>query len=482
MGGFFGCVSRRDCVNDLFYGTDYHSHLGTRRAGMVMVGPSGFRRRIHDISNAHFRSKFEDELPGFSGRAGIGVISDLEDQPIISTSHLGTYAIVSVSFISNMDELLKALFAVRRSHLAQTTGMGINPTEMISALIDTQETFEDGLRYVQEVVRGSCSLLILTEKGQIYAMRDRYGRTPVIIGRDADGFAVTMETTALPNLGYSIHRDLGPGEVVLLTADGEEIRALPRPEMRICAFFWIYYGFPASTYEGINVEAARYRGGEALARRSPADADLVAGVPDSGVGNALGYSHATGLPYKRPFVKYTPTWPRSFMPTDQSRRQLIANKKLLTIPDLIRGKRLVCCDDSIVRGTQLRDQARRLYDDGASEIHMRISCPPLLFGCRFLNFSRTNSEDELIARRTAKEIDGENADFREYIDQDGEKCKAMTDRIRRRLGLTSLAFQRLDDMIEAIGLPKESVCTYCWNGEDVTCPHSCKSCPAAAGK
>ncbi len=481
MGGFFGCVSSRDCVNDLFYGVDYHSHLGTRRAGMAVVGPDGFHRRIHDISNAHFRSKFEDELPGYSGRAGIGVISDLEDQPILSTSHLGTYAIVTVSCITNMKELTDALFSVRRGHLAQTTGLGINATEMISALIDTQETFEAGLQYVQEVVRGSCSLLILTEQGQIYAMRDRYGRTPVILGRNADGFAVAMETTAFPNLGYETFRDLGPGEITLLSADHEEIRALPRPDMRICAFFWIYYGFPSSSYEGVNVEDARYRGGQALAERSGVDADLVAGVPDSGVGNALGYSHRTGLPYKRPFVKYTPTWPRSFMPTDQSRRQLIANKKLLTIPELIRGKRLVCCDDSIVRGTQMRDQAKRLYDNGASEVHMRISCPPLLFGCKFLNFSRTNSEDELIARRTAKEIDGENADLRAFIDPEGPKYKAMVDRIRLRLGLTSLAFQHLDDMIRAIGLPKDRICTYCWNGEDISCPHGCASCPAAHG-
>lgn len=476
MGGFFGCVSRKDCVNDLFYGIDYHSHLGTRRGGMAMVGPDGFRRRIHDISNAQFRSKFEDELPGFSGKAGIGIISDFEDQPILSMSHLGTYAIVTVSYITNMKELTDALFAVRRGHLAQTTGLGINPTEMISALIDTQGSFEEGLQYVQEVVKGSCSLLILTEKGQIYAMRDRYGRTPVILGKGADGFAVGMETTAFPNLGYSVYRELGPGEITLLSAEGEEIKSLPRPDMRICAFFWIYYGFPASSYEGINVEDARYRCGEALSLHDQVEADIVAGVPDSGVGHAFGYSHKTGIPYKRPFVKYTPTWPRSFMPSDQSRRQLIANKKLITIPEFIRGKRLICCDDSIVRGTQLRDQARRLYDNGASEIHMRIACPPLLFGCKFLNFSRTNSEDELIARRTAKEIDGENADMREFADPNSEKYKAMVDRMRRRLGLTTLAFQHLDDMIKAIGLPKDRICTYCWSGKDVTCPHNCAQC------
>ena len=477
MGGFFGVVSRNECINDLFYGTDYHSHLGTRRAGMAVYGDRGFRRIIHDISNAQFRSKFEEELNEFHGRAGIGVISDFEDQPILITSHHGTYGIVTVSFISNAKALTDELFAMRRGHFAATTGMGLNPTELISALIDTQPTLREGLLHVQEMVQGSCSLLLLTDKGEVYAMRDRYGRTPVILGRGPDGCAAAMESTAFANLGYSTYRELGPGEIVRLTPDGDEIVALPRPEMRICTFFWIYFGFPSSKYEGINVEEMRYQNGAALARRSPADVDIVTGVPDSGVAHALGFSHQTGIPYKRPFVKYTPTWPRSFMPPEQSRRQLIANKKLIAIPDFIKGKRIACLDDSIVRGTQLRDQAHRLYDNGASELHMRVACPPLLFGCKFLNFSRSGSETELIARRTAQEIDGPDANIYDYVDPDGEKHRQMVERIRSRLGLTSLKYQRLDDMLKALGLPENRVCTYCWNGRDVTRPHDCANCP-----
>ncbi len=479
MGGFFGVVSRHKCVDDLFYGTDYHSHLGTRRAGMAVFGENGFRRIIHDISNAQFRSKFEEQLGEFNGRAGIGIISDYEDQPILITSHHGTYGIVTVSFISNADQITEDLFTMRRGHFAATTGMGLNPTEIISSLIDTQPTLRDGLLHVQRTVQGSCSLLILTDKGDIYAMRDRYGRTPVVLGRNSDGFAAATETSAFANTGYDVYRDLGPGEIVRLTATSEEVISLPNSEMRMCAFFWIYFGFPASKYEGINVEESRYKNGAALARRSPANVDIITGVPDSGVAHALGFSNETGIPYKRPFVKYTPTWPRSFMPPDQSRRQLIANKKLIAIPDFIQGKRIACLDDSIVRGTQLRDQAHRLYDDGANEIHMRIACPPLLFGCKFLNFSRSGSENELIARKTAQEIDGDNANMYDFVNPDGEKYKQMVERLRRRLGLTSLAFQRIDDMIEAIGLPKDQICTYCWNGEDVTCPHNCTNCPQA---
>ena len=482
MGGFFGVVSRRDCVDDLFYGIDYHSHLGTSRAGMAMCNADGFRRRIHDISNAQFRSKFEDELRGFSGRSGIGVISDYEDQPLLSMSHLGTYAIVTVCTIRNLAELAESLFRVRRGHFAQTTGMGINPTEMISALIDTQATFEDGLLYVQEVVQGSCSCLILTETGQIYAMRDRYGRTPVVLGKSKDGFAVTMESSALPNLGYDVYRELGPGEVVYLSVDGDEIRSLPRSEMAVCAFFWVYFGFPASCYEGQNVEVARYRCGEALARRGPIDADLVCGVPDSGVAHALGYAQQTHIPYQRPFVKYTPTWPRSFMPPDQSRRSLIANKKLLTIPSLVQGKRLVCCDDSIVRGTQLGNQAHRLYDAGAREIHMRIACPPLLYGCKFLNFSRSDSENDLIARKTMRELEGgSDGDVESYAKPETDQYKAMVDRIRSRFGLTTLAYQHVDDLVQSIGLPADKVCTYCWTGKDVSCKGHCAGCAGACG-
>lgn len=477
MGGFFGAVTKDECVNDLFYGTDYHSHLGTRRAGMAVFGERGFRRIIHDISNAQFRSKFEDQLCEFHGHAGIGVISDYEDQPILITSHHGTYGIVTVSYIDNANEITQDLFAMRRGHFAATTGMGLNPTEIISSLIDTQSTLVDGLLHVQETVKGSCSLLILTDKGEIYAMRDRYGRTPVVLGKGENGYTVATESTAFYNTGYTHYRDLGPGEIVKLTASGDEVLSLPRPDMRICAFFWIYFGFPSSKYEGVNVEEHRYRNGSLLAKRSPANVDIIAGVPDSGVAHALGYSHETGIPYKRPFVKYTPTWPRSFMPPDQTRRQLIANKKLIAIPDFIKGKSIVCLDDSIVRGTQLRNQAHHLYENGAKEIHMRIACPPLLFGCKFINFSRSSSELDLIARKTAYEIDGENANIYDFVDPDGDKYKQMVERIRRRLGLTSLAYQRLDDMIEAIGLPKDRICTYCWDGQDITCPHDCSKCP-----
>lgn len=476
MGGFFGVVSRRECVNDLFYGTDYHSHLGTRRAGMAVFGDRGFRKIIHDISNAQFRSKFEEQLGEFHGRAGIGVISDFEDQPLLVASHHGTYAIATVSFIANAEEITRELFAMQRGHFSSTTYLGINPTELISAIIDTQPTLLAGLMRVQEIVKGSCSLLLLTDKGEIVVMRDRWGRTPVVIARDCDGYAAAMESTAFANLGYSVVRDLGPGEIVSISADGERILSLPRPEMRICAFFWIYFGFPSSKYEGINVEEMRYKNGEALAKRSPADVDIVTGVPDSGVAHALGFSHATGIPYKRPFVKYTPTWPRSFMPPDQTRRQLIANKKLIAIPDFIQGKRIACLDDSIVRGTQLRDQAHRLYDNGASEVHMRVACPPLLFGCRFLNFSRSSSENELIARRTAIEIDGPNANMESFVNPDCEKHCLMVERIRARLGLTSLKFQRLDDMLSALGLPENRVCTYCWNGNDPSLRAKCPGC------
>lgn len=475
MGGFFGVALRRDCINDLFYGTDYHSHLGTRRAGMAVFGDRGFRKIIHDISNAQFRSKFEEQLGEFRGRAGIGVISDFEDQPLLVASHHGTYAIASVSFIGNADSILKELYSTRRGHFSSTTGLGINPTELVSAIIDTEDTLVGGLMRVQEAVMGSCSLLLLTDDGSIVAMRDRWGRTPVALARGEDGCAVAMESTAFPNLGYRVYRELGPGEIVRLTPDGDEILSLPRPEMRICAFFWIYFGFPASKYEGVNVEEMRYRNGAALARRSPADVDIVTGVPDSGVAHALGFSHETGIPYKRPFVKYTPTWPRSFMPPDQSRRQLIANKKLIAIPDFIKGKRIVCLDDSIVRGTQLRDQAHRLYDNGATEVHMRVACPPLLFGCRFLNFSRSSSENELVARRTAQEIDGHDANMADFIDPDSDRHNAVVDRIRARLGLTSLKYQRLGDMLEALGLPAGRVCTYCWNGRDPACD-GCAGC------
>lgn len=476
MGGFFGVASRRSCTNDLFYGTDYHSHLGTKRAGMAVWRTDGrFRRIIHNISNAQFRSKFEDQLGELFGNSGIGVISDYEDQPLLMTSHHGTYGIVSVNSIYNFDELTREFLADRKQHFAATTGVGVNPTEVIAALIDTQPTIVDGLRYVQERIQGSCSVLIITEGGTIYAMRDRFGRVPMIIGRNDDGFAVGVESTALPNIGYAMLRDMGPGEIVKITADSVHTESAALDKMQICAFFWIYFGFPSSTYEGLNVEEVRYRCGASLAKRAPADADIVTGVPDSGVGHALGFSLQAGVPYKRPFVKYTPTWPRSFMPPDQDKRQLIANKKLVVIPELVKDKKLVCCDDSIVRGTQMRNQAERLYGAGARELHMRIACPPLMYGCKFLNFSRSSSEDELVARRIAHEIAGENADLSKFTDPDSPEYTRMVEEMRKRLNLTSLAFLRLDDMIESIGLPKDRICTYCWDGRGAPCCGKCKA-------
>ncbi len=481
MGGFFGVVSRESCIEDLYYGTDYHSHLGTRRAGMAVRDHDGFTRRIHDISNAQFRSKFEEDLPYFKGSSGVGVISNHEDQPLLITSHLGTYAIVTVSFIRNIDALAKTLFAVRRGHFSETSCQGLNPTEMVAALINTQATIEDGLQHVQEVVEGSCSVLLLTSRGELYAARDRYGRIPVVLGRKEGAMAVAVESCSFPNLGYRTYRELGPGEVVCLNPEGEEIRALPRPQLHICAFFWIYFGFPASSYEGVNVESARYRSGEMLARKSLVEADLVAGVPDSGVGHALGFALGCGIPYKRPFVKYTPTWPRSFLPPNQERRTLTANKKLLPITDMIHGQRMIFCDDSIVRGTQLHEQSRRLYDGGAREVHMRIACPPLLFGCRYLNFARSGSDSELFARRIAQQIDGPKADYHAFSNPDSDCYQSMVERIRSRLGLTSLYYQHLEDMVEAIGLPPEQVCTYCWTGKEPHEPAACQGCPARAG-
>lgn len=468
MSGFFGAVSKTDCAADLFFGTDYHSHLGTVRGGMAMLGDNGFHRVIHDISNSQFRSKFENDMRGFFGRAGIGVISDSEDQPLIITSHLGTFAIATVGYADNLQELADELFLLRTAHFSEMSHGGINQTELVAALIDSQGTFREGVLYAQQKIRGSCSILLLTLSGELYAVRDRYGRTPVVLGRKADGMAVAQETCAFPNLGYEAAYELGPGEMARCSPEGWERLLLPRGELAVCSFLWVYFGFPASSYEDRNVEMARYRCGGALARRNPVEADSVGGVPDSGVAHALGYAVESGIRYARPFVKYTPTWPRSFMPPDQRERNLIAHMKLIPIPGLIKGKRLVFCDDSIVRGTQLRDQVKRLFDDGAKEIHMRIACPPMLYKCPFLNFSRTKSPMDLATRRIIKELDGDGADIARYQDPDGEPYREMVGRIRRRLGLSSLAFQRLEDLVASIGLPCGKLCTYCWTGRDVS--------------
>ncbi|HBC85483.1 MAG TPA: amidophosphoribosyltransferase [Lentisphaeria bacterium] len=465
MGGFFGVASKNGCTTDLFYGTDYHSHLGTMRGGLVVINNNGFTRSIHDITNSQFRSKFEDDIVKMNGNLGIGVISDNEDQPLIIGSHLGDYAIVTVGVIKNLDVLKKAAFKKRTTHFSEMSHGEINPTELVATIINEESTFEAGIRKVQELVEGSCSILLLTRHG-IYAARDWYGRTPVIIGKKPGAYAVTMETCAFPNLDYDHMKDLGPGEIVLITEDGVEQKAKPDGTLRICSFLWVYYGYPSSTYEGINVEQSRYRCGASLAKRDDVKPDLVAGIPDSGTGHAIGYANAAKIPHERPFVKYTPTWPRSFMPQNQLTRDLVAKMKLIPIREIIKGKKLLFCEDSIVRGTQLRDTIKRLFEAGAKEVHMRPACPPLLHGCKFLNFSRSRSILDLAGRRAVKTLEGDDCKKLEKYADPCSKCHAaMVEIIRKELGLTSLRYQRLDDLTKAIGLPKKNLCTYCWDAE-----------------
>jgi amidophosphoribosyltransferase len=464
MSGFFGVAASADCVADLYYGTDYHSHLGTMRGGLATWGPDRFTRFIHDITNTQFRSKFEDDLAQLHGNLGIGVISDYEDQPLIIGSHLGTYALATVGRILNLDQLAAEAFRGRTTHFSEMGGTGINPTELVATLINRQSSFAAGIEYAQHMIKGSCSLLLLTQDA-IYAARDRLGRTPVVIGRKPGAYAATLETCALPNLDYDVDRYLGPGEIVRMTADGAETLRAAGKEMQICSFLWVYYGYPASSYEGINVESVRYRCGAALARADDIEVDLVAGIPDSGTGHAIGYANESGVPYGRPFVKYTPTWPRSFMPQDQRVRDLVARMKLIPIREVIRGKRVLFCEDSIVRGTQLRDTVRRLFEYGAKEVHMRPACPPLIHGCKFLNFSQSRSELDLAARQAIKELEGgDDKHLDDYADPDSQRYAAMVERVRQQLGLTSLKYQRLDDLVQAIGLPKSRLCTYCWDG------------------
>jgi len=466
VGGFFAVASKQDCVADLYYGTDYHSHLGTQRGGMAVKSNGGFTRFIHDITNAQFRSKFEDDLDHMRGRLGIGVISDYEDQPLIIGSHLGAYAIVTVGRIANLASLAAEVFAQRATHFSEMTGNAINPTELVATLINREATFHEGIRRAQQRIEGSCSLLLLTDQG-IYAARDRLGRTPVVLARKAEAHAASMETCALPNLGFHVERYLGPGEIVRVREDGVERLQPPGQSMQICAFLWVYYGYPASSYEDINVEVVRNRCGAALARADDTQIDVVAGIPDSGTGHALGYANQAHVPYNRPFVKYTPTWPRSFMPQEQRVRDLVARMKLIPIPHLIRGKRLLFCEDSIVRGTQLKDTIQRLYDYGAKEVHMRPASPPLVYACKFLNFSRSKSELDLAARTAISELEGDaNAHLDEYTDPVSPRHTRMVDHIRQRLQLTTLKYQRLGDLVSAIGLPKGKLCTYCWDGAE----------------
>ncbi len=464
MGGFFGVVSKEDCVSDLFFGTDYHSHLGTCRGGMAVKDGGSFNRSIHDISNAQFRSKFSDDIAKMKGTIGIGVISDNESQPLIIGSHLGTYAIVTVGAIRNIEQLALAAFRKSGVHFSEMSGGGINPTELIATLINQEETFEDGIQNALESIEGSCSLLLLTDEG-IYVGRDRLGRTPVIIAKKEGSYAAAMESTAFPNLNFETDRFVGPGEVILMTPEEIIQKKPPGDKMQICSFLWVYYGFPASTYEGINVEDVRNRCGRALARKDNTEIDFVSCIPDSGTGHAIGYANERKVPYKRPFTKYTPTWPRSFMPQDEQRRDLVARMKLIPVKEFIRGHRILFCEDSIVRGTQLQDTIQRLYNIGAKEIHMRTASPPLLFSCKFLNFSRSRSEMDLAARQAVRELEGDHSkNLEQYLRVGSDKYLAMIDRIRQRLSLTTLKYQELDDLVKAIGLPKEKLCTYCWDG------------------
>lgn len=468
MGGFFGAVSKEDCVFDLFFGVDYHSHLGTRRAGMAVYdSESGFDKAIHNIENAPFRTKFTKESNSMHGQMGIGCISDFEAQPILIRSHHGTYAISTVGKINNIDEIADEIIKTN-THFFEMHGGGINQTELVAAIINQKENFIEGIRYVQEIVDGSISILILTPKG-VYAVRDKLGRTPISIGQKEDGYCASFESFAYLNLGYKEYKELGPGEAVVLTPDGVKTLIPAREKMRICTFLWIYYGYPSASYEGISVEKMRYNCGKALAKRDNVKPDIVAGVPDSGIAHAIGYSNEAGIPYSRPFIKYTPTWPRSFMPTNQTKRNLIAKMKLIPIHDLIEGKSLLLIDDSIVRGTQLRETTEYLFESGAKEVHIRPACPPLFYGCKYLNFSRSTSEMDLITRRVIKKLEGvEPTDeiIKEYVDPDGEKYAAMIEEIRKELHFTTLRYHRLDDMIASVGIDSDKLCTYCWDGKE----------------
>ena len=468
MGGFFGVASKQDCVFDLFFGTDYHSHLGTRRAGMAVYDKQkGFDRAIHNIENSPFRTKFDKDINEMHGNLGIGCISDYEPQPLIVRSHHGTYAITTVGKINNTARIIKELFDKGHSHFLEMSGGEVNATELVASLINQRENLVEGIQYAQEIIEGSMTILIMTPKG-IYAARDRLGRTPVAIGKKEDAFCVAFESFAYLNLGYTDYRELGPGEVVVVTPEGVQTLVQPGKEMKICTFLWIYYGYPSSSYEGISVEKMRYNCGAKLAERDNVKPDIVAGVPDSGTAHAIGYANRSGIPFSRPFIKYTPTWPRSFMPTIQTQRNLIAKMKLIPVHDLIQDKSLLLIDDSIVRGTQLRETTEFLYQSGAKEVHIRPACPPLLFGCKYLNFSRSSSEMDLITRRVLKEMEqeGRTIDLKDYVNPDTVQYNEMVDRIGKQLNFTSLRFHRLDDMIDSVGIDKCKLCTYCWDGRE----------------
>lgn len=468
MGGFFGVVSQEICTNDLFFGVDYHSHLGTRRGGMAVYdGEMGFHRSIHNIEHAPFRTKFEGDLDELIGTSGIGCISDNEPQPLLVQSKLGSFAITTVGLINNLEELAQQSFEHGFTHYLEMSGGRLNPTEVVASLINQKDSIVEGIRYVQEVVEGSLSILILNKDG-IFAARDKLGRTPIVIGKNDHAHCVSFESFAYLNLGYHDAHELGPGEIDFVQADGYRVVQQPGDKMKICSFLWVYYGYPTACYEGVNVEEMRYKCGEMLAKRDNVQADIVAGVPDSGTAHAVGYANQSGIPFARPFIKYTPTWPRSFMPTHQSQRNLIAKMKLIPVQALIHDKSLLLIDDSIVRGTQLRETTEFLYDSGAKEVHIRPACPPLVFGCKYLNFSRSKSEMDLITRRVILEKEGKFTPelLEEYCHPDSPKYQEMVEEIRKQLNFTTLRFHRLDDLMESIGLPKDCLCTYCWNGKE----------------
>ena len=472
MGGFFATALKSDSVFDLFYGTDYHSHLGTRRAGLVVHGRNGFNRAIHNIENAPFRSKFGKDVHEMEGNLGIGCISDYDPQPLLVRSHHGTYAITCVGKINNSDELIAEVFKTGGFHFQMMSSGEVNKTELTAALINQKDNLIEGIKYAQDSIDGSMTILLLTQDA-VYLARDKYGRTPVTIGyKEGEGFCAAFESFSYLNLGYKDFKEMGPGEIDVMTPEAVTVMEKPGEKLRICTFLWVYYGYPSSRYEGLSVEEMRYKCGAALARRdgyTRDDIDAAAGVPDSGTAHAVGYANESGVPFSRPFVKYTPTWPRSFMPTHQNKRNLIAKMKLSPVHELIDGKKLLLIDDSIVRGTQLRETTEFLYDSGAKEVHIRPACPPLLFGCKYINFSRSNSDMELIARRVIAEEEGEQVDrtiLDDYANPDSDRYHLMLEKIRQKLNFTSLKFNRLDDMIAATGMDKEQLCTYCWDGRE----------------
>lgn len=471
MGGIFGVASKNDCSLDLFFGVDYHSHLGTRRGGIAVVNAEGkIQRVIHNIQNSPFRTKFENDMEDLKGNIGIGCISDFEPQPLTVQSHLGSFAVTTVGIATNKDELVEEILKDGHTHFLEMSGGEINQTELIIALINKKDSILEGIKYVQKVVKGSMSMLILTKDG-IYCARDKLGRTPIQIGKKDGAYCASFENFAYHNLGYTDCYELGPAEIVFMTAEGIKTLQERGKKMKICTFLWIYYGYPTATYEGVNVEAMRYNCGKYLAMRDKGSVqpDAVAGVPDSGTAHAVGYANESGIPFTRPFIKYTPTWPRSFMPTNQEQRNLIAHMKLIPVKQLISGRKILLIDDSIVRGTQLRETTDFLYQSGAKEVHIRPACPPLVYGCKYLNFSRSKSEMDLITRRVIKQFEGDNVSdeiLQKYCDPDSPEYAKMVEEIRKQLHFTSLRFHRLDDMLDSTGLPHDCLCTYCWNGQE----------------